>query len=233
MHIDDFPTGRSRAPAALFAGCLIFITAATQSGCINALAMMGKVVMGDPLQVSGFEMATGIDLKETESRILVHCSAPSYVTEEYETLTSDVQEELLRRMKRRRLQVVHPDTAATILDDKGGSFDPNLLARELDDVDYIMHIELEDFSYLEDSSPNLYRGRVSGRIHGFETRGEDGLRHAAKMFDQSFKTSHPTTHPVAVDQMPKNVFIRRFVDHIADSLGASFYDVQLSEVFAR
>lgn len=212
--------------------CVVYL-AITQSGCINSFVMAGKVLLGDPVQPSGFEVATGISLEKEEKRILVHCSAPYYLTDEFDTLTTDVQEEVIRRMRRRGLGVMHIDAAADILDDHAGQFDPNLLAQQLDDVDYIFHIKFDSFTFREDNSPNLYRGRASGRIIGHEVRGDAGGRHSVQVYDQQFQTTHPSTHPVAVDQMPKTVFIRRFVDRLASDIGHTFYGVQNSELYAQ
>ncbi len=203
----------------------------SQSGCINSIFMAAKVMMGDPGQTSGFEMVTTVNLSKGEHKVIVHCSAPSYINEDYGTLASDVEEELIRRMKRKGVDVLHPDAAADVLDRLGGGFDPKALAREMD-VDYIMHIKIEKFSHMEESSPNLYRGHASGVIIGYEAVGEEGEdKLVTEVFNQSFKSNYPTTHPVPVDQTPKTVFIRKCVDHLADSLGASFYDVVNSSLF--
>jgi hypothetical protein len=222
-------TRRTRLLGALAGGVLLILL---QAGCIRTMVMVGKVLMGDPMQTSGFELATGINLKKEEKQILIHCTAPSFVTESYGTLTRDVEEELIRRMKRHELKVLHPDVAVNVFDRLGGTFDPQALAREVENVDYVIHIQIDQFRYIEESSPNFYRGHAAGRIIGFEVRGDAGEKHAIQVFDQQFQSTYPTTYPVAVDQTPKAVFIRRFVDHIADSLGASFYDVTRSDLYA-
>jgi len=205
----------------------------SQTGCINTMVMMSKVLLGDPVQISAFQMATGISLEKEKKSILIRVSAPAFVSETHNTLTRDVEEELIRRMKRRGMVVLHPDTAAKALDRLGGTFDPQVLAREIPDCDYIMHIQVENFSYQEESSPNFYRGNSNGRITAFEVRKEGDSNHAVQVFDQQFKSTYPTTYPVAVDTTPKNVFIRRFVDRLADNLGTAFYTVNRSELYAN
>lgn len=202
-----------------------------QAGCINTLVMVGKVLLGDPKQPSAFELATGISLQQEEKQVLVHCTAPGLITGEHGTLTVDVQEGLLRRMKRHGIPVLPPDAAADVLDRAGGQFNPKLLARELDEVDYIIHVDFSRFTYMEDSSPNLYRGQADGQVVVYAARGNSKNRHVVKVYNQDFKTIYPPTHPVPVDQTPKNVFIRRFVDHNASALGGMFYDLRPSEKF--
>ncbi|WP_437226349.1 hypothetical protein SH661x_004538 [Planctomicrobium sp. SH661] len=217
--------------------CLLVSLAASllfaQTGCINTMVMMTKVLLGDPVQISGFEQATGISLAKDKKSVLIYVSAPALVQEAFGTLTSDVEEELIRRMKRHEITVLHPDSAAKVLDRLGGTFDPQVLAREVKGCDYIMHIQLEKFSYKEESSPNFYRGNATGRIIGYEVRKETEANHAVQVFEQAFRSSYPTTYPVAVDSTPKNVFIRRFIDRLADNLGAAFYTVNRSELYAN
>lgn len=210
-------------------GSLLFL----QAGCINTMVMMSKVLLGDPVQISGFEQATGVSLAKQEKQVLIRVSAPAFVSETHGSLTSEVETELISRMKRHKIQVMHPDTAAKVLDRLGGTFDPQVLARDIEDCDYIMHIQLEKFSYKEESSPNFYRGNATGRIVGYEVRRENSTSHAVQVFDQKFRSTYPTTYPVAVDSTPKNVFIRRFVDRLADNLGTAFYTVNRSELFAN
>lgn len=214
-------------------GVLLAGVMMSQQGCINTMVMVGKVLMGDPMQKSGFEVATGVSLKKAEKRILIHCTAPATVSENYNTLTSDVEVELTRRMRRHELTVVNGDSANKTLDRLGGTFDPQALAQDIQDMDYIFHIRVERFSYREESSPNFYRGNANGRIVGYEVRDENGSRHAIQVFDQRFQAIYPTTYPVAVDQTPQNIFIRRFIDNIADALGASFYDTNRSDNYAN
>lgn len=214
--------------------CLCLMTS-TMSGCLESLVMAGKVLMGDPVQSSGFELATGISLAEDQKRVLIHCSAPSYLSDEFDTLTSDIQEELIRRLKRRGMAVMHADAAADVLDDYAGHFDPNLLAMRLDDVDYIFHVQFENFTYREDNSPNLYRGKAAGKIVAHEIRrGDDGAgAHSVEVYNQLFNLTHPSTHPVAADQMPQTVFIRKFTNKLADELGHTFYSVRSSDLFVQ
>lgn len=210
--------------------CLFVLT---HSGCINSLVMASKVMLGDPKQPSRFESITGTDLSEEEGGILVYCSAPGFVADEYDTLTIDMQDQLTRRMKRRGMNVLSSDRVADVLDDYGGTFDPQRLAMQLDDVSYVFHIQFDAFTYLENNSPNLYRGHASGTVLGYEVRGDDTSRHAVQVYDQPFQTAYPTTHPVSAEQTQKTVFVNNFIDRLADELGQTFYDIHRSELFAN
>ena len=217
----------------LSSGIALVVWLLLACGCFDSLAMVGKVIVGDPIQPSGFEIATGIDLRDEHSRILVHCTSPSYVTSDYATLTSDLQQELIRRLKRRGLAVLGPDAATDILDDHGGTFNPRLLASKMEDVDYIMLISVETFQYRVEQSSDLYRGQTSGHVVAYQVDRQSSTPQVLKVYDQEFHTLFPSAQPVQADQVSKNVFIRQFIDEIADDLGHSFYSVNRSDLFAR
>ncbi|WP_437187691.1 hypothetical protein SH668x_001097 [Planctomicrobium sp. SH668] len=222
-----------RTSRLLIAASLSFCLLASQSGCINTMVMVSKVLLGDPKQKSGFELASGVKLEKGEKRVLLRCTAPAFLAESEGSITETIEDELLRRMKRHEIPIVSSSKAAEVLDRRGGQFDPQVLAQEIPEVDYIFHIQLEKFTYLEGTSSNFYRGNASGRIVGYEVRGSDDGKHAVQIFDQNFHSTYPTTYPVSVESTPKNIFVRRFLDRLTDNLGTSFYSVYRTELYAN
>lgn len=204
-----------------------------QTGCVNTMVMMSKVLLGDPVQVSHFQQGTGVNLAKEKKQVLIRISAPALVEEEFARLTTDIEEELIRRMRRHKIQVMHPDTAARVLDRLGGAFDPQALAEEIEGCDYIVHVKLESFNLFEGNSTNFYRGNATGAITAFEVRPSGSSKHAVQVYEQRFNSSYPTTYPVSVDSTPRNIFMRRFIDRVADNLGNAFYDVNRSELYAN
>ncbi|MCA9090312.1 MAG: hypothetical protein KDA90_16955 [Planctomycetaceae bacterium] len=212
----------------LFAACLLM-----QAGCVNVLAIASKVILGDPMQPSAFELATGEKLAKSGKTVLLYCSAPPLLVDEFGSISSDVQEELIQRMKRHKINVLPPDAGTDVID-RIGRFDAHALGREMKGVDYIMHVQLEDFTIYEQGSTDFYRCRSKGKITGYEVRSEgDGARMVVEVFEHNFNTQYPSAHPVPVDQTPKTVFMRRGVDFVADSLGTSFYEVFMADLYAR
>lgn len=212
----------------------LLLACASLSGCINSAVMIGKVLGGDPQVKSEFEQRTGISMVKEKSKVAVVCTAPSIVTSDFDTLESDLQEEVTRRMRIRKMNVASDDDVISAMNSTAGRFDQDALAAALDDVDYIIHIEVESFTHTEDGTPNLYRGRSSGIIYAYEVdRGPDavGGPRARKVFYQEFKTEYPKSQqPVLAEQMAVRVFKQRCVDQLADVIGRTFYDVTTFEM---
>jgi hypothetical protein len=235
----QMPQDTSRTAAAALVRTLrlavvLLLVCAPSSGCINAGVMFGKVLFGDPQVKSAFEQRTGISLLEEDRKVAVVCTAPSSVTAEFDSLQYDLQEEVTRRMRIRKLNVASDDDVITALNSSGGRFNKDGLAAALDDVDYIIHIDIAQFSHTEDGNPNLYRGRSNGIVYAYEVdRGPDagGSPRALQVFYQEFTTEYPKSQPILADNMAARVFRQRCVDQLADVVGQTFYDVDTSELF--
>lgn len=212
----------------------LLLACVSLSGCINSAVMIGKVLVGDPQVKSEFEQRTGISMVKEKSKVAVICTAPSVVTSEFDTLQSDLQEEVTRRMRIRKMNVASDDDVITAMNSTGGRFDQDALAADLEDVDYIIHVEVESFSHTDDGTSKLYRGRASGIVYAYEVdRGPDavGGPRARKVFYQEFKTEYPKSQqPIPAEQMSARVFKQRCVDQLADVIGRTFYDVTTFEM---
>ena len=228
---NGFPQPPIRVAALATFGLLLLLVMA--SGCVNTLAIASKVFMGDPKQPSAFRAVTGESLEDSEKTVLLYCSAPLIISDEFGSLSADLQEELIQRMRRHKVNVLPPDAGINVID-RIGRFDADAIGHELKHVDYIMHVKLDGFTLTEPNSPDLRRSRAQGTITGYVVeKDDDGQRTVIQLFEHNFGTEYPVSHPIPSEQMSENVFRRRSVDFLADSLGATFYDVSLNSLFAR
>lgn len=200
------------------------------AGCAQ-VAVLGKIFYGDPRVTAAFEQITGESLQD-RARVALVCTAPESVQSEFDTLAIDLQEELIRRMSRRGIDVLPADEVSSVLDKNAGLFDAQLLAEELE-LDYVLHVDVEQFSHRDAGSPNLLRGRSLGNVYGYAVRESSPGKQALQVFEREFRSEYPTSYPISVDQTPEKVFRRRFVDHLSDQVGRMFYDFRTSEAFAN
>ncbi|HVJ67924.1 MAG TPA: hypothetical protein VM510_08075 [Caulifigura sp.] len=201
------------------------------SGCINAGALMSKMILGDPVIESAFHQRTRVKLGE-KNHVIIFASAPVTVADDNHSLTYDVVGQMARRFELRKIKVVNPNDVSRIIDRKAGSADPLMLAREFPEADYLIHIKFNGYGIKEPNSPNLYRGYAAGLAYAWAARGgdkdESGPRHVIQVFEQEFQVEHPK-HPVSRDSMSINAFEKQFVDEISKQLGNIFYDHATSE----
>lgn len=210
---------------------LLALAAGTASaGCINFGAMMSKMILGDPITEASFHQRTGVELS-AKNKVILFASAPVTVVDQNESLTYDVIDQMARRFSLRKIGVVNPNDVQRIIDRKAGAMDPNVLAREFPESDYIIHIKFSGYGIKEPNSANLYRGYAAGLAYAWVARGgEEGRpRHVSQIFEQEFQIEHPK-HPVSRDSMSLNAFEKQFVDEVSRKLGNLFYDHPTSEI---
>ena len=201
------------------------------AGCVNAGALISKMVLGDPQIQSAFHSRTGVALG-SKNNVILFATAPVTVMDENGSLTYDVIEQMSRRFELRKIKVVKPNDVSRVIDRKAGNTDPSMLAREFPQADYLIHIKFNGYGIKEPNSPNLYRGYAAGIAYAWAARGGDdegGKRHVIQVFEQEFQIEHPK-HPVSRDSMSINAFEKQFVDEVSDKLGNIFYDHKTSEI---
>jgi hypothetical protein len=217
--------------------CLLTLVLLSSAGCVRAMALMGKVVLGDPKSVSKFEDRTGIKLQEEKPPIIIRCTSPLSVTDICESINGDVENSLIRQMKQRELNVVDQNLVVDAIDSRGGHYDRQAVVEEIEDAKYIFEIRIEEFQIYEPHTPSMYHGICRGTINGYEIEGGDkdkehpGLRQAIQVFEQEFDVDYPNGHPIPKEQMSESIFRKKFVNELTKRLGNIFYDVTSKELF--
>lgn len=216
---------------------VVVLTAISLSGCINAAALMSKMVIGDPKADSKFESTTGVDLQDEQDGIILHCSAPMAIADEADSLTSDIESDLIRRMKQKELTMIDQNRIVEVLDSRGGRYDTQVLIEEIPEARYLFEIMIERYQLHEPNTPNMYHGRCAGTIVGYEIETdpagdpEHGPRNLIRVFEQDFDVDYPNGHPVPIETMSKSAFRKKFVSQLTLRLGNIFYDVTTKELF--
>ncbi|HTN03206.1 MAG TPA: hypothetical protein VL132_15060, partial [Planctomycetaceae bacterium] len=145
--------------------------------------MFNRMILGDPKVPAEFRNMTKIDLTKGEHTVMVICSTPAAVDDDLSTLKLDLIDGITRRMKLNGVEVIDPDHVATWLDDHGGFRDPSELAEDFD-VHFIAWIDVQQFSFREDNSPKLLRGRCAGfvRVYRVDPSGDNGFKFTSNVY---------------------------------------------------
>lgn len=208
--------------------CAIGLLAMTLSGC-SLFVMAGKMLFGDPTIPCAFHSATKVDLVKDHRRVLVVATTPEAIKSEWTSLNVDLIDGVTRRLKVQGIDVVNPDDVASWLDDNGGTFDhPTELAEHFN-VDYIIHIDIERFTFHEENSPTLYRGRTRGNIVGYSVQKVNGAKVARHVFEREFNSEYPEQYPLAAESISDKVFQKKYMDRVCAQITFLFYDHKLSE----
>ena len=228
---------KSASSLAAWGGVVLTLLLLSSSGCIRVAAITAKMFIGDPKADSKFKSTTGVDLEEAKNGIIVHCTTPLSVMDTAETLASDVEGELIRRMKQKKMTIVNQNRVVEALDSHGGRYDTQVLMNDIPDARFLFEIRIERYTIYEPHTPTMYHGRCSGTIVGYEFEGgetddeDSGPRRMAQVFEQEFDVDYPDGHPIPKDQMSESSFRKKFVNELTQSLGTMFYEVTSKELF--
>ncbi len=221
------PMGRAnwlRALMVLFTICIV----GSQSGC-SLLVMANKMFLGDPKIKAQFKQRTGVDLIDEEKRVLVVCSTPEFLRTEHSAVGRDIIDGMYRRFRLHEIDCVNPSDVDGWLGRVGGVWDDATEIAQEFDTDYIIHIEIDEVAYLEENSPNFYRGNAHGMVSVYESRKTGSGRGAFLIFQHEYKSQYPIHYPMSSDNMSERTFAEKFNKRMADELARLFYDYRTSE----
>ena len=202
--------------------------ASLQSGC-SLFVMGGKMLFGDPEVTCAFTSQSAVNLKKVDDKVVVVCNTPDTISNDYPSLNIDMLEGISRRLKREDITIVNPNDVATWFDDNLGVVDdPTILALEFD-AKYVITIDVEKFSYREENSANLLRGRATGMIRAFELRKMGESERAVEVFHRELVSQYPEMYPVQSDRVSEKTFRKQYLDRVSEQIAQQFYNHKASE----
>lgn len=187
--------------------------------------MFNKMILGDPKVTAEFHNMTKIDLTKGKHTVMVVCTAPASVDDELSTLKLDLIDGVTRRMKLHGVKVIEPDRVATWIDDHGTFRNPSELADDFD-AHFIAWIDVNQFSFREDNSPKLLRGRCAGfvRVYRVDPAPENGRKFVSTVYETEFSSTYPRLQPLSETGRSAVLFQKEYVDRVCDHLAEKFYD---------
>jgi hypothetical protein len=201
---------------------LVALACCGLSGC-SLLVMGQRMFFGDPMIKSEFTTFTHVDLTKGKHKLLIVCSAPEAVNADLSTLKLDLIDGVTRQLKREGVDVVDPDLVASWIDDHGGlPDDATELAQDFE-VDYIAWIDVDRFTFVEENSVKLLRGRSQGVVRVFRVSELDGERMATNVFSKEFTSLYPSHQPVSEVTISPDLFRREFTHRVCEELAHKFY----------
>jgi hypothetical protein len=216
------PSRRILLPLAL--ALILFVP-----GCSLAV-MAGKVLLGDVKVQSQFRQATHTDLAKLNRKVLVLCTASDTIHAAYASVDPDVTEGVIHRLKTHGIhKIVSPDAVSGWLDDHGGRCDDLQGLAEHFHAEYVIHIEVGQFTCQEDNSPNLLRGHSEGHVRAYHLDDGAPAKKLVEIMNSDFTSTYPPGNPISADKKSATNFQREYIERICLQLAQIFYDHTASE----
>lgn len=212
---------RSRLRQLVLLSVLMGVFAVTIPGC-SLSVMAGKMLFGDPKMTPEFQIATGVDLVDSEWSVVVIARVPSYLSGDLATLEPDLITGVTDHLLRESIDATAADLVIDWIDERGSSDDVAQAAKKFG-TDYVIHIHLATFDNFEQKSTWLHRGRSAGTITAYKVETIGGEPVPRMIFERGFDERHPRRQPVPVGEVSRTVFVRRHLEQLTGDLARKFY----------
>lgn len=201
----------------------------TIGGCSLGV-MAGKMLFGDPTQAAPFRTVTDVDLAEGDKSVLIVATTPQTARQIDPGLDLVVAERVSRTLRGKGVKVYPSKKVLNWVDNRGGHWGtPDEVAAAFPDADYIVEIDIDQFSHLEESSPDLYRGRAVGNVRAYEVVEMGGEKAASPCFSREFTCTFPSMFPKQAHQISERTFKEEFTNRVCAEIAHLFYDHKASE----
>lgn len=201
----------------------------TLGGC-SIFVMAGKMFFGDPVRTSPFRATTDVNLTKGEKSVLIIARTPQSVKAEIPAVDLVIVEQVSRILRTKGVKMYPSKKVLNWVDNRGGHWgDASEIARAFPDANYIVEVDVEQFTHREDNSPDLYRGRAVGNIQAFEVIEVAGSQSASPVFSRTFNCTYPTMHPKQAHQISEKTFQEEFLGRVCVQIAQMFYDIRPSE----
>lgn len=212
-----------RLAAVIVCSALLFL-----GGC-SLVVMTQKMLFGDPKVSCIFKTRTGVDLVRNQKKVVVICTVPHAVENQYPSVASDILESVTLELKRNDVKVVSPSKVQEWFDDNNGLWNGITDAARSFDADFVIHIKLSVFTHKADKSAQMLQGVTHGMVHAYRvTRIGERVRTEEIYTDEDFSSTYPPHNPTPVTQISSDQFLRKYIERISSQLAKHFYDHTMS-----
>jgi hypothetical protein len=213
----NFP---SRVLALVPALCLL-------SGC-NAVILLGYLIHGPPAIEPEFHKKTGKWLSEKGKSVLVLCHAPTSLKWDNDSVDHEVAKVVSYRLNSHDIKTVDPDRVRAWLD-KNPNYDKVTEVGAAFKVDYVIHIDLRNYSLFEENSDGLYRGRCDAIVYVWAM--QPGTRDGKQIFSTEITSRYPSYAGKSTYEISYDDFKLAYLAALSEDIGRRFYETYAGDEF--
>ena len=148
------------------------LLASTCTGC-KAVVLLGYLIGGPPSIEPPFDIQTKTSLKEDDKRIAVVCYAPKELKFDTEDVDDELAQHVAMRLNSHGMKVIAPAAVQNWLDQNDDWDSPAEVGHALE-ADWVVYIDMQEYSLWEEGSMELYRGRTTAMVKVFDMNDGDG-----------------------------------------------------------
>lgn len=216
------PIGR-RTP--LWAGWLaLCLFSACLSGCSH-FVLLSYIIHGPPTVEPDFDAETGKSMSAPKTTVAVVCFAPRELQWKFPQLDSQIATAVAYRLGQNHIKVIHPDYVKAWTD-ANPNWEKAAEIGQAFEANYVIEIELADFSLHEGTSTTLYRGKTEAYVYVVEMEKVDGklTGEGERIFTKELDFEFPTSVPRSSNDQSLTSFQSEYLSRLSERIGFLFYE---------
>lgn len=220
-HLNSHPLprhGKGFSTATLTRLMIMLLLLITIPGC-NYVLLLGYLIGGPPQIEPLFEKETSKCMTDKDIRVAVVCYASDELKYQFDSIDHIIASRLTNQLASKKIDVVSYDEIRTWLKDNP-DWDTAVEVGAEFDVNFVVYVDVSDFSLYERDSNSLFRGRCDAivSVYEMETDG-DGKR----IFSREINSLFPLQVPRSASDVSYDTFRMEYIWRLGDEIGRLFY----------
>lgn len=218
--MQDRPTVFIRKRAALAVAGMLLLNCLSV-GCMKEALFFGYLIGGPPSIAPDFEVQTKRSLTEHyDTTVAVVCYAPENLKWDFSKVDEDVAKFVAHRFNRKKIKVVAPERVQDWLD-KNPDWDKASEIGAYFKTDFVVHVEVKDYSLYEKGSQTLFRGRADVDVTVW-AMDEDGS--GKPIYSKELKSEWPLAVAKPTSELTYTRFRLLYLQRLSERIGRLFYE---------
>jgi hypothetical protein len=186
----------------------------------DAMMLLGYLFAGPTAGEPDLNYQTKLSLAGKDKIVLVYCYAGKELKWDNETLDYDLAKYVAYRLNENKIKAIDPDLVSDWLE-KNTKWTKTAEIGAAFKADYVVHIDVKDYSLYEPHSQNLYRGRADLIVNVVKMNndGKDGRG----IYSVPIKLKFPSRSPIDHNTMSYAEFKKHYLSALSDEIGRLFY----------
>ncbi len=191
----------------------------TSSGCLQEMLFLGYLIGGPPSIEPDFDRQTGKSMTDKDVTVAVICYAPKELQIDFDEVDFEIAKYVSHHLNAKKIRVITPERVRDWLDKHPDWDTPEDLGADFN-VNYVIYIDVNDYSLYEKSSIDLYRGRAEAVVSVWEMDGDIG----EKIYTREINSQYPLAVPRPVREVSYSKFKQQYLTRLSEEIGRLFYE---------
>jgi len=194
------------------------------SGCSH-FVLLSYIIHGPPTIEPDFDAETGKSMSSPGKTVAVVCFAPKELQWKFPQIDDQIATAVAYRLGQNHIKMIHPDYVKAWTDANPGWEKASEIGKAFGS-DYVIEIELAEFTLHEGSSTTLYRGKSEAYVHVVEMEKVDGkyTGEGERIFTKELDFEFPTRSPRPSTDQTLSSFQAEYLSRLSERIGFLFYE---------